>query len=184
MALQLRHEALAEAHHLSAALTLGVKVCTTLTATHGERGEGVFENLLEPEELEDTEVHRRVEADTALVRADSAVELHAIAAVDVNFAVVIRPRHAEDDGALGLGNALQNAIILVFLIRRKHRGDGRNHLLNSLQELRLIGVFGANLIQHSCSVICHMCGATGFRHSRKTTACSGSARGLYQKLLI
>ena len=60
-----------------------------------------LKHLLEGEELEDAEVDRRVEAQAALVGADRAVHLDAEAAVDLHLALVVQPRHAEHDHALG-----------------------------------------------------------------------------------
>jgi hypothetical protein len=49
-----------------------------------------------------------VEAQAALVGADGAVELDAEAAVDLQLALVVDPRHAEHDHALGLDDALED----------------------------------------------------------------------------
>ena len=155
MALQLRHEALAETHHLHVALTLGVEVGTALAAAHGERGEGVLEDLLEAEELEDAQVDGGVEAEAALVGPDGTVELDTETAVDADIALVILPRHAEDDGTLRLGDTLEDAVIFVLLVSGENGSDGRNNLLHGLQELRLAGVFCANLLQNSGCIIGH-----------------------------
>lgn len=56
---QLGHEGDAEAADLAVGLALGVEVGTTLTATHGEAGQGILEDLLETEELEDGQVDWR-----------------------------------------------------------------------------------------------------------------------------
>jgi hypothetical protein len=50
---ELGHEALAEAHDLGVGLALGVEVRAALAAADGQRGEGVLEDLLEAEELDD-----------------------------------------------------------------------------------------------------------------------------------
>lgn len=65
----------AEAADLALALALGVKVGTTLTTTEVETGQGILEDLLETKELQDREVDSGVEAETALVGAESGVEL-------------------------------------------------------------------------------------------------------------
>ena len=49
-----------------------------------------------------------MEAQSALVRADGAVELHAIANVHLHLALVVNPRHAERGDALWLHDALDN----------------------------------------------------------------------------
>ena len=119
VAAELGHERLAEAHDLAVALALGVEVGAALAAAHGQRGEGVLEDLLEGEELEDAEVDGRVEAQAALVGADGAVHLDAEAAVDLDLALVVDPGHAEHDHALGLDDALED------LVRRGTRGARR-----------------------------------------------------------
>lgn len=54
------------------------------TAAHGEGGEGVLEDLLEAQELDDGQGDSGVETKAALVGSDSLVELHAVAAVDLD----------------------------------------------------------------------------------------------------
>ena len=53
MAVELGHEALAEAHDLAVALALGIEVGAALAAAHRQAGQRVLEGLLEGEELED-----------------------------------------------------------------------------------------------------------------------------------
>lgn len=53
---QLGHEGDTEAADLVVGLALGVEVGTTLTTTHAEAGQGILEDLLETEELEDGQV--------------------------------------------------------------------------------------------------------------------------------
>ena len=48
-----QHEALAEGHNLAVALALGVEVAAALAAADGQAGEGVFEDLLKAQELDD-----------------------------------------------------------------------------------------------------------------------------------
>ena len=113
MAIQLGHERLAKTHDLVVGLALGVKVGSALAATHGERGEGVLEDLLKTQELEHAQGHRGVEAQAALVRADGGVELDAVAAIDLALAGIVDPRHAEHDNALGLDQALEQRGLLI-----------------------------------------------------------------------
>ena len=107
VALQFGHEALAEPHHLVVALALGIEVRSALAAAHGQRGQRVLEDLLERQELQDAQVDAGMEAQPALVRADGAVHLDAEAAVDLDVALVVDPRHAEHDDALGLDDAFE-----------------------------------------------------------------------------
>jgi hypothetical protein len=95
---------------ISASDALGVEVRAALAAADRHAGQRVLEDLLEAEELDDPEVDARVEAQAALVGAERRVELHAEAAVDLHLALVVDPRHAEDDLALGLADALDDRI--------------------------------------------------------------------------
>ena len=79
---ELGHEGLAEAHDLRVGAAPGVEVRAALAAADGHAGEGVLEDLLEAEELDDAQVHARVEAQTALVGSERGVELDAETAVD------------------------------------------------------------------------------------------------------
>jgi hypothetical protein len=88
---ELGHERLAEAHDLAVALALGVEVRPALAGAHRQAGQAVLEGLLEREELEHALRHRRVEPQAALVRADAVRVLDAVAAVDLDLALVVLP---------------------------------------------------------------------------------------------
>src|SRR5690606_17783654 len=62
IAVQLRHQRLAEAHDLAFALAFGIEVGAAFGAPDRQAGEGVLERLLEGEELDHPEIHRGVEA--------------------------------------------------------------------------------------------------------------------------
>src|SRR5690606_27181025 len=111
MPVQFGHEALAEAHDLAVAAALRIEVRAALGAADRHAGQRVLEDLLEAQELDDPEVHGRVEAQAALVGAEHAVELHAEAAVDLHLAAVVLPRHAEDDLALRFADALDDLVL-------------------------------------------------------------------------
>jgi hypothetical protein len=68
----------AELSDLVVGLALGIEIAPALAASHHQTGERVLERLLEPEELEDGEVDRGVEAQTALVWAECRVELRVV----------------------------------------------------------------------------------------------------------
>ena len=106
MAAKLCHKALAESHDLVIALALGVKVTAALTAADRKTCKGVLKDLLKAEELDDSEVNRRMQTDTALIGADSRIELYAVTCVYVDLTVIIDPRNAELDLTLGLTDAL------------------------------------------------------------------------------
>ncbi len=135
---ELVHERLAEAHDLGIRTPVRVEVAAALRAADSLAGQCVLEDLLEAEELDDRQVDRRVEAQTALVGAEHRRELDAEAAVDLQPAGVVDPRDAEDDLALGLDEPLQDAVSTNSRVRLEHRRDRLEHLVDGLLELRLV----------------------------------------------
>ncbi|MCY1292070.1 hypothetical protein D9M70_412830 [compost metagenome] len=140
VAVQLAHEGLAEAHDFGVALALGVEVRTTLAAAHGQRGQGVLEDLLEGQELQHAQVHRRVEAQAALVGADGAAHLHAEATVDANPSLIVDPRYAEQHGALRLDDPLDDASLQILWMGFEEGPQAAQHLFHRLMELGLVGI--------------------------------------------
>ena len=137
MAPQLAHEALAEGHDLTVALTLGGEVSAALAATHRQRGECILEGLLEAEELQDGEVDRGMEADTALVGADGVVELHAVADVDMHLTSIVYPGHAEGDDTVWLHEALHDGGLLELRVLVVHLLYREEHFFHGLEEFLL-----------------------------------------------
>jgi len=54
------HETLAKAHYLVLRFTFGIKIRSSFAAAHGQSDQGIFENLLEGEKLDNTKVNRWV----------------------------------------------------------------------------------------------------------------------------
>jgi hypothetical protein len=123
VAVQLGHEALAETHDLAVGLALGVEVAAALAAADGQPGQGVLEDLLEAEELDDAQIDRGMKAQPALVGPERAVELDAEAAVDLDLAPVVLPGHAEDDLTLRLADALDDLLIRELGMLDQHRAE-------------------------------------------------------------
>ena len=140
MAVQLGHKALAETHDLGIRLAVGVKVSAAFAAAHGQAGQAVLEALLKAQELQDRQVDRGVETQAAFVGTDGRVELHTVAAVDLDLASVIDPGHTEHDDALGLDKALDQAGLLVLGVGSHNGLQALEDFLNSLQKLLLLGV--------------------------------------------
>ena len=78
-----------------------------------------------------------MEAEAALVGADGAVELHAVADVDLHLALVVDPRHAERRDALRLDDALHNLRFLELGVLVIDVLDALQHFADSLKELSL-----------------------------------------------
>src|SRR5690606_37197737 len=103
-------------------------------------GQGVLEDLLEREELDRIKRDAGVETQSALVRPQRAVELDAIAAVDLHLAAVVGPRHPEDDLPLRLADAVDELVLQVLGMLRDQPAEGTEHLVDRLQEVTLAGV--------------------------------------------
>jgi hypothetical protein len=78
--------------------------------------QGILEDLLEAQELQDAEIDGGVQAETALVWAKGRVELDSVAAVDLDLVLVVLPNHAELDDALGDGDNLEGGLVFGVLL--------------------------------------------------------------------
>ena len=148
MAVELGHEALAEAHHLSVATSLagsvrtllGIEVRAAFAAAERKSGERVLENLLEAEKLQNREIDRRIEAQSPFVGPDCGVELHAIAAVDADDAGIVHPRNTEHDDPFRFHQSLENGVFAVFGMGFDDGSERGEDFLGGLEKLRLFGV--------------------------------------------
>lgn len=78
--------------------------------------QSILKNLLEAQELENTQVDRRVQSETTLIRTKGGVELDTEAAVDLELALVVFPDYTEVDDAFGDGGDFKGgAVFGVFL---------------------------------------------------------------------
>ena len=139
---QTEHEGLAEAHDFTVALAAGREVGAALCAAHRQSGEGILECLLEAEELEDRQVDRCVEADTALVRADGVVELYAVADVVLHLALVVEPGYTESDDTVGFDHTFDYLVAFKFGVLVVHVLYTQEHFSHSLEVFLFAGVFG------------------------------------------
>ena len=137
MPVELAHEGLAEAHDLAVALALRVEIRPTLAAAQRKGREGVLVDLLEGEELQNTEIHGRVEAQTALVRADRAVHLDPVAAVHLNRSFIIDPGDPEDDDPFRLHHAVEDLALQILRISFEQRPDRLDDFASRLMEFEL-----------------------------------------------
>ena len=142
----LSHKTLAEAHNLSVGLALWIEVAAAFAAADGQRSQRVFEDLLKAQELDNGQIHRGVQAQAALIGADSAVELHTVAAIYMHAALIVHPGHTELNRAFRLGNALQNCVFLNSRILLHHRNQRLQHLAHSLQKFRLARISRGNTV--------------------------------------
>ena len=131
---------MAETHNFHIALALRVEIRAAFAAAHREAGKGIFENLLKTEELNDRRVYRRMQTQTALIRADGGIELHAETAVDLHPSAVVHPAHAELDKTLRFDDTLDHTGGLQVGTLFDDRLDGLEHFTNRLQKLSLTRV--------------------------------------------
>src|SRR5699024_1198534 len=94
-----------------------------------------------------------MEAQAALVGADGAVELHAVALVDVHAALVVHPRNAEEDDALGLDETFEERCLLVLGMALDDGTKAVQDLGRRLMELGFVGVLLLELFKHSLYII-------------------------------
>ena len=140
VAIKFGHEGLAEAHDFVVRLPFGVKVGAALAAADRQAGQGVLEDLLETEELDDAEIDRGVEAQAALVGAEGAVELDAETAVDMGIPFIVLPGNPEDDLALRLTEALDDLALQVLGVFDHDLAERFEDLAGRLMKLNLAGI--------------------------------------------
>ena len=83
-----------------------------------------------------------METETALVRADSTVELDAVAGVGLDLTAVIYPSNTEREDAVRLHQTLNYLCLLKLRMLIVHILNRFQNFLNSLQILLLSGVLG------------------------------------------
>ena len=81
-----------------------------------------------------------METKTALVRADSGVELNSEALVDLNLAAVVNPCYSEKNYSFGHNKALDDIHLLINRVLLDNGLKRFENLTDSLNELRLNGV--------------------------------------------
>src|SRR5690606_243010 len=147
----------AEAHDLAIRPAMRVEVGTSLAAADRQPGQGVLEDLLEAEELDDPEVDRRVEADAALVGAERGVELDPEAAVDLDIALVIDPWHPEDDLPLRLADPLDQRMFDIGGMFGHNPPEAFEHFADGLMELGFAGIAVQHLDEDGFELFVNLC---------------------------
>ena len=144
---QLLHQRLAKAHDFGVALAFGVKVGAALAAAHGQRGERVFEALLESQEFQNRQIHAGVKAHAALVGANGLAVLDAKGAIDLRAALVVGPAHAKLHHAVRLAQALQQGVFAVLRVLLQEGPEAGKHLAHGLQKFRLVRIAPLHIAQ-------------------------------------
>src|SRR5690554_1173737 len=157
VAVQFGHHALAEAHDFVVRFALRIEVAATFTAADGQAGQGVLEDLLEAQELDDAQVDGRVETHAALVGPQGAVEFNTESTVDVDLAAVVLPGYTEDDLALWFADALDDLLVGELGVLHQHRPQSFQHFMNRLVELFLTGVAVQNVLVNRFQLFVEFC---------------------------
>ena len=89
-----------------------------------------------------------MEAETSLVRADSAVILYAVAEVYMDFTVVINPRYTESDDTLWLYETLDNLSALKLRMLIIYVFHGFEYLTNCLKVFIFTWVLGSQVLHN------------------------------------
>ena len=96
-----------------------------------------------------------MEPQAALVGADGAIELAAVAGVGVGLAVIIGPDHTEGEHSFRLHHAAQQIRLFIFGVLVDQRGDGTEDLFHGLHKLWLVMIFAANIFDHTLNISIH-----------------------------
>src|SRR5208282_2607490 len=95
-------------------------ISSALAAAHWQGGERILEDLFERQEFQNAEIHRGMEAQSTFIGADGAVHLDTEAAVNLHFALVVKPGHAEHQDSLGLRDPFQDLGFVIFGVAFQH----------------------------------------------------------------
>src|SRR5436190_23230235 len=91
----------------------------------------------------------------AFVRADRTVHLDPEAAIHVDLAGVVLPRHPEHDHAFRFNDSFEDFRLPVAGISIHHQGERLDYFLHRLVKLDLVRVFGLHLGHQIRNVIFH-----------------------------
>ena len=94
-----------------------------------------------------------MEADTALIWADSAARLDTEAAVDLDLSSVVHPGDAEDDDALRFNYPFQDFLVHEVGVVHHEGGYAFHNFPHGLVELFLTGIPGYNGAHEALDVI-------------------------------
>ena len=155
MTIQFRHERFAESHDFTVGFALRIEIASAFAAAHREGGQTVFEDLFKSEEFQNAEVHGRMEAQTAFVRTDRAVELHTVTVVDLDFTLVVDPGNLEGDDAFRNGDAFQNLVLFVTGIGINQFAQGFKDFRYALKKFGFPRSRSLQVFQHTLRISIH-----------------------------
>src|SRR5690606_25136774 len=117
-----------------------------LAAADRHAGQRVLEDLLEAQELDDAQVYRWVETQTALVWTQSRVEFDAEATVDLYTIFIVNPWHAEDDLAFRFAQTLQDRGLSVFRMLDRYCFKAIEYFCDGLMEFCFAGIAAEDFV--------------------------------------
>lgn len=105
---------------------------------HGREGtltssQGILEDLLEAQELQDGQIDGGMKAQAALVGAEGGIELHPVPSIDLQLVVVVGPDDAELNDSLGDGRNLERSPVLGVLFEEGGVLERRGELCQTTQ---------------------------------------------------
>ena len=155
MSVKFTHECLAEYHDFMVGFAFGIEVGPAFASAHRKSGQTVFENLLEPEELENAQVHSGTETKPAFIRPDGTVELDAVAVIDLNLSLVINPGNLERDDSLRHSDTLKDFILFILGVHIENFAEGLKNFRDTLKELRFPRSRILQVFQHTLCISIH-----------------------------
>ena len=159
------HERLTKSHNLVVGFSFRIKIGAAFAAADGKTRQGIFENLLERKEFQNTEVDARMKTQAAFVRSDCRIHLHAVAAIDVSYIFIVLPSHAESYDAIRLNHAFQHFFRFVLRILFEERDNRSQNFFNRVVKFHLVGVTLFNQCENIFNIIFH------FRHIKSSLLC-------------
>src|SRR3546814_6002013 len=132
MAVQFRHEGLAEAHDLAIRTAARVEIGPALAATDRQPGQRVLEDLFKTQELDDAEVDRGMESDSPFVGSKRGIELHPESAVDLDLTIVIDPGDRSAEPTSELQSLMRISYAVFCLKKKKHYSIEKQSTLSKL----------------------------------------------------
>ncbi len=88
-----------------------------------------------------------MKTNSTFVWAKCSIELHAISDIDVNFTLIVNPRHSECENPVGFDNPFDDCGFFKFGMLVIHILDGSKYFPDGLKIFRFPGMF--------CFKLCH-----------------------------
>jgi hypothetical protein len=111
-----------------------VEIAAALAGADALSCQRILEDLLEPQETDDTEIDGRVKPESSLEGPKSTIELDTVSAVDLHGTGVIDPRDAEHDLAFGFEEPVEDAGLDVLRMPHQDRLEVGEDFVDGLME--------------------------------------------------